>query len=160
MLKTCFTLQWLHNDRDGVPNLDVLLNHVLRRGSKKILKVRVTGLCEGNSPVTGEFPPQRPVTRKVFPFNDVIMNKEKWSLAGIETGPLNGFKKVEIALYFYRAHLSQRIRKKSNKCKLLGYVNNKQRILSKKVVCSLKIKTSYSVETAYHPPLYEHSPHS
>ena len=24
---------------------------------------RVTGLCEGNSPVTGEFPPHRPVTR-------------------------------------------------------------------------------------------------
>ena len=105
-------------------------------------------------------PPQRPVTRKVFPFNDVIMNKEKWSLAGIETGPLNGFEEVEIALYFYRAHLSQRIRKKSNKCELLGYVNNKQRILSKKAVCSLKMKTSYSVETAYHPPLYEHSPHN
>ena len=25
----------------------------------KILKLRVTGLCEGNSPVTGEFPAQR-----------------------------------------------------------------------------------------------------
>ena len=27
----------------------------------------------GNSPVTGEFPAQRPVTRKKFPFDDVIM---------------------------------------------------------------------------------------
>ena len=26
--------------------------------SKKILKLHVTGLCEGNSPVTGEFPAQ------------------------------------------------------------------------------------------------------
>ena len=29
--------------------------------------------CEGNSPVTGEFPAQKPVTRKMFPFNDAIM---------------------------------------------------------------------------------------
>ena len=27
-----------------------------------------------NSPVTGEFPAQRPITRKVFPFDDVIMS--------------------------------------------------------------------------------------
>ena len=31
----------------------------LRRGSKKTSKLRVTGLCEGNSPVTGEFPAER-----------------------------------------------------------------------------------------------------
>ena len=30
-----------------------------RRRSKKASKSRVTGLCEGNSPVTGEFPAQR-----------------------------------------------------------------------------------------------------
>ena len=30
-----------------------------RRRSKKTSKVRVTGLCEGNSPVTGEFPAQK-----------------------------------------------------------------------------------------------------
>ena len=30
-----------------------------RRWSKKTSKFRVTGLCEGNSPVTGEFPAQR-----------------------------------------------------------------------------------------------------
>ena len=30
-----------------------------RRRSKKIWKLRVTGLCAGNSPVTGEFPAQR-----------------------------------------------------------------------------------------------------
>ena len=34
----------------------------------------VTGLCAGNSPVTGEFPHKGPVTRKMFPFDDVIMN--------------------------------------------------------------------------------------
>ena len=33
----------------------------------------VTGLCAGNSPLTYEFPAKRPVTRKMFPFDDVIM---------------------------------------------------------------------------------------
>ena len=30
-------------------------------------------LCEGNSPVTGEFPAQMAVTQKMFPFDDGIM---------------------------------------------------------------------------------------
>ena len=53
------SLQWWHNERDGVSNhrrFDCLLNHLFRRRSKKTSKLRVTGLCEGNSPVTGEFP--------------------------------------------------------------------------------------------------------
>ena len=33
-----------------------------------------TAFCEGNSPVTGEFP-KEPVTHILFPFNDVIMKK-------------------------------------------------------------------------------------
>ena len=56
------TLQWCHNGRDGVSNHqphDCLLNRLLWRRSKKTSKLRVTGLCEGNSPVTGEFPAQR-----------------------------------------------------------------------------------------------------
>ena len=55
------TLHWRHNERDGVSNhrrLDGLLNRLFRRRSKKTSKLRVTGLCEGNSPVTGEFPSQ------------------------------------------------------------------------------------------------------
>ena len=54
--------QWRHNERDGVSNhwrLDCLLNHFFRRRLKKTPKLRVTGLCEGNSQVTGEFPAQR-----------------------------------------------------------------------------------------------------
>ena len=39
--------------------LDCSLNLLFRRRSKKTLKLRVTGLCVGNSPVTGEFPAQR-----------------------------------------------------------------------------------------------------
>ena len=57
-----FPLLWHHNERDGVLHHrrhDCLLNRLFRRRSKKTSKVRVTGLCEGNSPVTGEFPAQR-----------------------------------------------------------------------------------------------------
>ena len=36
-----------------------LLNRLFRCRSKKTWKLRVTGLCEGNSPMTGEFPSQR-----------------------------------------------------------------------------------------------------
>ena len=71
------TLQWRHNECDGVSNhqpRDCLLNRLFRRRSKKTSKLCVTCLCEGNSPVTGEFPAQRPVMRKMFPFDDVILN--------------------------------------------------------------------------------------
>ena len=55
------TLQWRHNERDCVSNhrrLDCILNPLVRRRSKKTSKLRVTGLCVGNSPGTGEFPAQ------------------------------------------------------------------------------------------------------
>ena len=56
------TLQWRHNVRDGVSNHQphgCWLNRLFRRRSKKASKLRVTGLWEGNSPVTGEFPAHR-----------------------------------------------------------------------------------------------------
>ena len=54
-------LQWRHNERDGVSNHapnEGLLNGLFRRRSKKTSKLRVTGLCAENLPVTGEFPAQ------------------------------------------------------------------------------------------------------
>ena len=69
------TLQWCHNERDGVSNhrsLDHLLNRLFRRRSKKTSKLRVSGLCEGNPPMTGGFPSQRVGDAKMFPFDDVI----------------------------------------------------------------------------------------
>ena len=54
-------LQWRHNGRDSVSNHqphDCLLNRLFRRRSKKTSKLSVTGLCVGNSPVTGEIPAQ------------------------------------------------------------------------------------------------------
>ena len=44
-----------------------------RRRSKKTSKLRVTGLCAGNSLVAGKFPHKGPVTRKMLPFDDEIM---------------------------------------------------------------------------------------
>ena len=61
-LKEFWSLQWCHNGRDGVSNRqprDCLLNRLTRRRSKKTSKLRVTGLCAGNSTVTGEFTAQR-----------------------------------------------------------------------------------------------------
>ena len=59
---TTGSLNWRHNDHDGVwnhrPN-GCLLNRLFRRRSKKTSKLRVTGICVGNSPGTGEFPAQR-----------------------------------------------------------------------------------------------------
>ena len=55
------SLQWRHNGRDGVSNHQLhacLLNRLFRRRLKKTFKLRVTGLCEENPPVTGEFPAQ------------------------------------------------------------------------------------------------------
>ena len=72
-------LLWRHNGRDGVSNHqphDCLLNRSFRRRTTKTSKLRVTGLCAGHSPVTGEFPAQRPVTRKMFPVDDVMMGKK------------------------------------------------------------------------------------
>ena len=56
------TLQWRHNGLDGVSTHQphyCLFNRLFRLRSKKTSKLRVTGICAGNSPVTGEFPAQR-----------------------------------------------------------------------------------------------------
>ena len=71
-------LQWRHNGRDGVSNYQphyCLLNLLFRRRSKKTSKLRATGLCAGNWPVTVNSPHKWPVTRKMFPYDDIIMVK-------------------------------------------------------------------------------------
>ena len=60
--KVFVTSLWCHNGRDGVSNQqphDCLVNRSFRRRSKQTSKLRVTGLCLGNSPVIGEFPAQK-----------------------------------------------------------------------------------------------------
>ena len=56
------SLQWRHNEHDSVSKHqphDCLLSGLFKHRSKKTSKLRVTGLCAGNSPGTGEFPAQR-----------------------------------------------------------------------------------------------------
>ena len=89
------TLRWRHNGCDSVSNHQphhCLLNRLCRRKSKKTSKLRGTGLCVGNSPVNS--PHKWPVTRKMFPFDDVIMNC-------IET--IQGFPLLHI-LFVLRKH--------------------------------------------------------
>ena len=55
------SLQWRHNERDGVSNHrphDCLPNRLFAQRSKKTSKLRVTGLCAANSLGIGEFPEQ------------------------------------------------------------------------------------------------------
>ena len=68
----CVSLQWRDKGCDSVPNhqpRDCLLNRLFSRRSKKTSKLHVTGLCPG--PVKS--PHKWPVTRKMFPFDGVIM---------------------------------------------------------------------------------------
>ena len=70
------TLRWRHNELDGVSDHQphgCLLNRLFRRRSKETSKLRVTGLCVGNSPGPVNSPHKGPVTRNLFPFDDVIM---------------------------------------------------------------------------------------
>ena len=56
------SLQWRQNEPNGVSNhrrLNCLLKLLFRRKSKKTSKLRVTGLCEVNSPVACGFPVKR-----------------------------------------------------------------------------------------------------
>ena len=68
--QTLESLHWRHNEYVGVSNHQphgYLLNRLLRRRSKKTSKLNVTGRGPVNSPH------KWPVTRKKFPFDDVIM---------------------------------------------------------------------------------------
>ena len=61
MLTTALDTYYNDNRRSGVSNYQphvCLLNRSFRRRSKKTSKLRLTGLCAENSPLTGEFPPQ------------------------------------------------------------------------------------------------------
>ena len=62
IIEDLWPLQWRHNQAHGVSNhqrLHCVLNYWFRRRSKTTSKLRVTGLCVGNSPVTGECPAQK-----------------------------------------------------------------------------------------------------
>ena len=71
-----YPLQWRHNESENVSNHQLLywlINCWLRRRWKKPSKLHVTGLCAGIHRWPVNFPHKMPVTRKMFPFDDIIM---------------------------------------------------------------------------------------
>ena len=70
------TLQWHHNGLAGVSNHQphhCLFSRVLRSRSKKTSKLRATGLCAGIHRWLVNSSHKWPITRKMFPLDDVIM---------------------------------------------------------------------------------------
>ena len=88
------SLPWRHNDHDDVSNHQphsCLRNRLFRRRSKKTSKLRVTGLCAGNSPGPVNSPHKGPVTRKMFPFDDglfcCVVGNHRWLSDSSHKGP-------------------------------------------------------------------------
>ena len=98
-------LQWRNNGCDGVSNhqpYDKLLNYLIRRGSKKTSKVRVTGLCAGNSQVTGEFPAQMASNAEnvsIWWRHYFISFKEKTKIPFLVLKKWNALKKLHMHLW-------------------------------------------------------------
>ena len=64
--------RWRHNEHDSVSNHQpqyCLFNRIFRRRSKKTSKLRVTGICAGNSARTGGFPAQMASKAENFPIS-------------------------------------------------------------------------------------------
>ena len=71
-----WSLHWRQNGLDGVSTHqphDYLLNRLFKHRSKKTSKLRVTRLSGGIHQWPAISPHKGPVTRKMFPFDDVIM---------------------------------------------------------------------------------------
>ena len=103
-----------------------LLNRLFRLRSKKTSKLRVTGLCAGNSPRPVNYPHKWPVTRKMFPFDDVIMQQNDWKRIWScpEIMPLNRTRRLQ----------NQPILKKGTQF-FLCQVNNNHMVLHIKDEC-------------------------
>ena len=82
----CLSLQWFYNGLDSVSNHqhhDCLLKSLFRRRSKKTSALRVTGLCAGNSPETGEFLAQRASNAENVSILDAIMMLGNWEIISV-----------------------------------------------------------------------------
>ena len=80
------SFQWRHNGHDGVSNHqphDCLLNRLFRYRSKKTSKPASLAFVRGIHGWPVNSPHKGPVTRKMFPFDDVIMSRCSRSLVQI-----------------------------------------------------------------------------
>ena len=57
-----------------VTSLTIVYSTVYSGADQRKHQFHVTGFCAENSLMAGELPAQGPVTRKMFPFDNVIMN--------------------------------------------------------------------------------------
>ena len=62
--------------------------------------------CAGNSPVTGEFPYKRPVTRKMFPFDDIMNQMSLSSTVFCTRIWLFAHLSKDMSLYVLHLHIS------------------------------------------------------
>ena len=72
------SLKWCHNEHNVVSNYqpnDCLLNRLFRRRSKKTSNSTLLAFVWGIHRWPVNSPHKRPVTRKMFPFDDVIMSQ-------------------------------------------------------------------------------------
>ena len=90
---TRMTLQWRHNERDGVSNHqphDCSLKRVFRGRSKKTSSFASLVFVRGIHRWSVNSPHKRPVTRKMLSFDDVIMSWQRsvchgWLVSAIKS---------------------------------------------------------------------------
>ena len=109
------SLRWRHNGRDSVSNHqphDCLFNRLFRRRSKETSKRRVTGLCAGNSPGTGEFPAQIAsnaenvsIWWRHHEWRDSVLTKIYNTWPWIENGARFYMYRLYVYVYIYRIRL-------------------------------------------------------
>ena len=83
-----YSLQWRHNERHSVSNHQphhCLLNRWFMSWSKKTSKFCVTAFCVYRWPINS--PHKWPLTRKMFPFADVIMYENLEKTDSVITAP-------------------------------------------------------------------------
>ena len=116
--KVIATLQWRHNERDGVSHhwrIYRLLKILFMHRSKKTPKLRVTGLCEGNPPVSGGFPSLRDSNLEDVSIWWLIMEISKvqyrdltleaWRKSGtLQTIFSNAYSCMKIVIFWFKFH--------------------------------------------------------
>ena len=80
----------------------MIVYSIVCSGAKKTSKLRVAGLCAGNSPVTLEFPAQRASNAEKIPFDDVIMVDQNLAVL---TKTSNRLQKLNVWQPFIRVNL-------------------------------------------------------
>ena len=101
-----YTLQWRHNEHNGVLNhrfFDYLLNRLFRHRSKKTSKPASLAFVRGNWPMKS--PHKGPVTPKMFSFDDVIMYTRNHSGYGLNQWEDSKPRMVPVQVQWWR-HMS------------------------------------------------------